>query len=247
MTVAGRALTQNITLVAPVILPMSEHVKWIRNFLLKNARNYVDKVITGKPLRKKKEKSGDKDKASEAAKQNGPSGEKNTQEDKAEEALGNPIGNWFQVLFAVVPALISLIPIRTPVFLCKLWQSGIPRVPNYTPNFKTCITHWCIHAGGRAVIDAMQSNLSLSEFDVEPSRRTLERFGNTSSSSVWYELAFIESTKRIKPGQQIFQIAFGSGFKCNSAVLQAVNVGCDGGRQPTAFPLDELLPEMLSC
>jgi hypothetical protein len=36
-----------------------------------------------------------------------------------------------------------------------------------------------------------------------------------------YELAYIESTQGVARGQRVWQLAFGSGFKFNSAVLQA--------------------------
>jgi hypothetical protein len=39
--------------------------------------------------------------------------------------------------------------------------------------------------------------------------------------SIWYELAYIESTAGVAKGQRVWQLAFGSGFKFNSAVLQA--------------------------
>ncbi|CAN8243936.1 unnamed protein product [Cochlearia groenlandica] len=88
----------------------------------------------------------------------------------------------------------------------------------YIPDFKLAFEHFCIHAGGRAVIDELQKKLQLSVEHVEASRMTLHRFGNTSSSSLWYELAYIESKGRMKRGDRVWQIAFGSGFKCNSAV-----------------------------
>ncbi|XP_021859890.2 3-ketoacyl-CoA synthase 6 [Spinacia oleracea] len=93
-----------------------------------------------------------------------------------------------------------------------------PKWKPYIPDFKQAFEHFCIHAGGRAVIDELQKSLQLSTEHVEASRMTLHRFGNTSSSSLWYELSYIEAQGRMKKGDRIWQIAFGSGFKCNSAI-----------------------------
>lgn len=57
---------------------------------------------------------------------------------------------------------------------------------HYVPDFKTAIDHFCIHAGGRAVIDGIEKNLNLLPQHTEPSKATLRDFGNTSSSSIWY-------------------------------------------------------------
>ncbi|KAI4338089.1 hypothetical protein L6164_016441 [Bauhinia variegata] len=93
------------------------------------------------------------------------------------------------------------------------------KMKSYTPNFKLAFEHLCVHTGEQ---DEVQKHLNLDDWHMEPSRMTLYRFGITSSSSVWYELAYCEAKGRIKKGDRIWQIQFGSGFKCNSAVLRAI-------------------------
>ncbi|KAK6930188.1 FAE1/Type III polyketide synthase-like protein [Dillenia turbinata] len=93
----------------------------------------------------------------------------------------------------------------------------------YRPDFKRAFDHLCIHAGGKAVIQAIEKSLGLSKEDVEASNMTLYRFGNTSSSSIWYELSYLQGKGRIKQDDRVCQIAFGSGFKCASAVWKCIN------------------------
>jgi 3-ketoacyl-CoA synthase len=100
----------------------------------------------------------------------------------------------------------------------------------YVPDFSTAFEHVCIHTGGRGVIDAIEQQLALGPDAAEPSRAGLYRYGNVSSSSIWYVLAFIETFRGVERGDRVWQLAFGSGFKCNSAVWVANRrVRADGG------------------
>lgn len=110
------------------------------------------------------------------------------------------------------------------LFLATLAAKRILRIKikPYLPDFKMAFEHFCIHAGGRAVLDELEKSLELSDWHMESSRMTLYRWGNTSSSSLWYELAYSEAKGRIRKGDRTWQIAFGSGFKCNSAVWRSL-------------------------
>lgn len=92
----------------------------------------------------------------------------------------------------------------------------------YVPDFREAFDHFCLHAGGRGVIEGLGSQLGLSQRQLEPSSSTLYWYGNTSSSSLWYALSYIESRQTVKKGDRVWQVGFGSGFKCNSAVWTAL-------------------------
>jgi len=115
-------------------------------------------------------------------------------------------------------------------------------LPPYVPNFTTAFEWICVHTGGRAVIDAIENNLNLPSHVLEPSRLSLYKYGNVSSASIWYELELVAehgnqcgaqrdgglvpegelADRRLRKGDRIWQIAFGSGFKCNSAVWKCL-------------------------
>jgi predicted naringenin-chalcone synthase len=103
----------------------------------------------------------------------------------------------------------------------KNWLNVKSPMKPYVPDFKTAFDHFCIHAGGRAVIDGIEKNLKLEPYHTEASRMTLLNYGNTSSSSIWYELEYIQESQTsntLRKGDRILQVAFGSGFKCTSGV-----------------------------
>jgi 3-ketoacyl-CoA synthase len=121
---------------------------------------------------------------------------------------------------------------------------NMAEVKPYTPNFKKAIEHVFPHVGTKPVLDEFEKNMGFDASDVEASRMNLYRFGNTCSASVWYALSYAEAKGKIKRGDRLWQIAFGSGFKCSSAVWRALrNVDDDDERNPWIdeiheFPVD---------
>ncbi|KAL5699721.1 very-long-chain 3-oxoacyl-CoA synthase [Ranunculus cassubicifolius] len=125
-----------------------------------------------------------------------------------------------------------VLPLKEQILFFKALISNDKTKKLYIPNYKLAFEHVCILAASNIALDELQKNLELTDDYMEPSRMTLNRFGNTSSSSVWYELAYLEANNRIKRGDRIWQVTFGSGFKCNSIVWKALK----GIRKPNKTP-----------
>ncbi|KAK8655985.1 hypothetical protein V6N13_108547 [Hibiscus sabdariffa] len=92
----------------------------------------------------------------------------------------------------------------------------------YMPSFKTAIQYFCLPTSGRALISEIGKGLKLDGGDVEASLMTLHRFGNQSSCSMWYELAYMEAKQRVKKGDKVSMLGMGTGPKCCSCVWECI-------------------------
>jgi 3-ketoacyl-CoA synthase len=114
------------------------------------------------------------------------------------------------------------------------------RVPRYVPDFKLAFDHFLFHVGGSVVLDSMEKSLNLTGKHLEPSRATLHRWGNVSDTSTAYCLAYQEAKGRVRKGDRVWQIQFGSGFKCASVVWRALrDVRTPAGEGAWADSIDQ--------
>lgn len=73
------------------------------------------------------------------------------------------------------------------------------------------ITHWCIHPGGKKILEVIKQQLSLSIDDLSCSRKVLSEYGNMSSPTILFVLKEIMKGVQDKPAN-IFGVAFGPGL-----------------------------------
>ena len=76
---------------------------------------------------------------------------------------------------------------------------------------KEAISHWCIHPGGKRILDVIGQKLGLAEKDLYYSRDILKRFGNMSSPTVLYVLKEMMYQKK-ETTKRILGMAFGPGL-----------------------------------
>lgn len=76
---------------------------------------------------------------------------------------------------------------------------------------KEQISHWCIHPGGKKIIQVIQAKLQLSEEDMIYSKKILSGFGNMSSPTILFVLKEMMKDPD-KAIDNVFGVAFGPGL-----------------------------------
>ena len=80
------------------------------------------------------------------------------------------------------------------------------------------ITGWILHAGGREVLSALQSQMKLQATDLRWSAGILNDYGNLSSPFVYFVLQ--QALSETAPGGWWWLSSFGAGFSCHGALLK---------------------------
>lgn len=87
---------------------------------------------------------------------------------------------------------------------------------------KDSVKLWALHPGGRAILDALQAGLDLSEEQMLPSRNILRNYGNMSSASILFVLKEILNTTHINKDELCCAVAFGPGLSMEIALLRGM-------------------------
>lgn len=82
------------------------------------------------------------------------------------------------------------------------------------------VDFWCLHPGGRRVIDEIQKAFELGDGAVEPSRQTLREVGNLSSATVLVVLMNLFKYHRPEHGQRGLMAAMGPGFSVEMGLAE---------------------------
>jgi predicted naringenin-chalcone synthase len=72
------------------------------------------------------------------------------------------------------------------------------------------ISHWCIHPGGKRILEAVEKSLGEDKKDLSASYEVLNDYGNLSSASILFVLQKMMNEK--KPVNKLFGAAFGPGL-----------------------------------
>jgi alpha-pyrone synthase len=87
----------------------------------------------------------------------------------------------------------------------------------------TGIDYYAIHPGGRKILEAIESELSLSKEDNRHAYKILKEYGNMSSPTVLFVLnSILKELDQKDIGKRILSFAFGPGLTLESALLKVV-------------------------
>ena len=89
---------------------------------------------------------------------------------------------------------------------------------------KEMITHWCVHPGGRRILDAIHKSLELKNDQLADCYDVLNDFGNMSSATILFVLQKMMKQRKLsssKSNGKIFGAAFGPGLTMETFVASS--------------------------
>ena len=82
------------------------------------------------------------------------------------------------------------------------------------------VNGWCIHPGGKKILEAIEKSLSLSNGELDPSYSVLRQYGNMSSPTILFVLQRMMENLRYSQPNCILGAAFGPGLTMETFVVE---------------------------
>jgi len=101
------------------------------------------------------------------------------------------------------------------------FEALVNRALQHAQKTKQDITDWCIHPGGKRIIDAIAKTLQLPANALQSSYDTMRHFGNMSSPTILFVLKQIIRHYQYSSKRELFGAAFGPGLTMETFVLSA--------------------------
>lgn len=108
-----------------------------------------------------------------------------------------------------------------PELIEKNFDDFVMDALNETTLKKEDITHWCIHPGGKKILEAVHNSLQFTNGQLQPCYDILSEYGNMSSPTVLFVLKRIQQTLNKEKPNNIFGAAFGPGLTVETFILSA--------------------------
>ena len=86
---------------------------------------------------------------------------------------------------------------------------------------RDAVSHWCIHPGGKKILDAIYKSLHFTNGHLDTSYRILKDFGNMSSATILFVLQQMMSGFDYGKPNVVFGAAFGPGLTMESFIASA--------------------------
>jgi predicted naringenin-chalcone synthase len=83
---------------------------------------------------------------------------------------------------------------------------------------KEDVTHWCVHPGGKKILEAVHKSLQLTNGELDKSYQILKEYGNMSSPTILFVLDKMINSISYKKANIIFGTAFGPGLTMETFV-----------------------------
>jgi predicted naringenin-chalcone synthase len=108
-----------------------------------------------------------------------------------------------------------------PDLLEEDFEPLVERALKHAGAGKKEITHWCVHPGGKRILEAIHKGLQLQNGELGASYNVLKNFGNMSSPTILFVLKEIMQPvlhTRNEHTQKVFGAAFGPGLTMETFV-----------------------------